>query len=221
MNYIEELKSINECYLNSECSLENAIDALNKYKDIIPKFFSDNGEAKGIVDLYSAIGNGVKDDDIYHCCDLNIAHDKYSNYLGGMTKFMNDLNLACAKDGCGEDMLQKINNGIERDPGFIKSILGGEINCCQDMKADDAMCNLEYLIDFIPHLTSYIGLFKQASLDYDLEKEPIKNAVKMLTNSICMYSYSVISLLFELYGKLRHMYCEPHNDVVKKSFVLA
>jgi len=223
MNYLEELNNINECYLNSECSLECAIDTLSKYKDIIPKFFSDNGEAKGIIDLYNAVKNNDKTDSWYHCCDLNIAHDKYSNYLGGMTKFMNDLNSACCEDKCDEAMLNKINTGISRDPMFIESILGGEMNKCQDMVATDAICNLEYLIDFIPHLTSYIGLFKQAAIDYDLTKEPVKKAIKMLSNSICLYTFSVIHLLFELYGKLRKVYCEPQvtNNEEKKAFVLA
>ena len=122
--FLENFTEKYESFKLKEPTIDNLIDELSYYESSIPEFFSKNGEATGIRNMYSGIHemmeNGI--DKTIKCVDINKSNAIYVEYMDGMIKFINDIkNL-----NFNGNYVLRYNIGIENYQGF------NSIHCIYD-----------------------------------------------------------------------------------------
>lgn len=130
---------------------EAALHELSQYEDLIPRFFSSNGEADTVRKVYGILSDidYAKNDSI-PVIDVNLSAHIYMDYYHGMVKFANQL---CDVISRGDNeklevMKNQLQTAVGGDSLFIDSVFGGSNNARKDEVLTDAISNVEFLIDF-------------------------------------------------------------------------
>lgn len=201
--YLDIIDKVREKYSNT-----NTVDALEselmEYKELIPEFFSKNGEAKGIRTMYEKLHDENYINRKIMCPDINMACIIYEEYNNGMVKFINDLNTS-------EDLSElsvKLENAKDTDKVFIESIFGGNQNPEREMTLKEASGNLEVLIEFIPKLSNLADKYKTITESMNSDNETVKNGLSMLYESVGDYCYHTIRNVIDTYYSIMEN-CTP------------
>ena len=95
-------------------SVSTLAEVLSYYKNCIKEFFSQNGEANGIREMYKAIREIISNgnDKLISCIDISQSYHIYQEYLDGMSKFISEIKDSnCCMD---DSTLTVFQNNLEK-----------------------------------------------------------------------------------------------------------
>lgn len=225
-----ELKSHHDKFLKKHKTLESFFHEMEFYESFIPKFFSKNGEADNIKNMYENIQYDLADHCEKHidCIDANRCYDVYTEYMNGMKEFMNNI-LTCDENNL-KPFEEKMEIATSNDAAFISSLYKGNIEnyAITEKPLSEAVSNIEFLIDFIPQLSVLKEhceemLNKIVDGNYDGEKEKLLiEGMDMMYSSIDEYCYGTLRTILEDYDKINDvLFKEDDNTpLVKETYVL-
>ena len=194
-NFLNELEEHHNWFQRQKPDLECIVESLTYYENFIPDFFSKNGEADGIKQMYRGIRNrmgryGVTP--MLECVDLNQGNHIYNDYLSGMTEFIEDIEAVKMTEQASEvleSFEEKIESAKSKDAIFIESVYNGKLSSLEEVELTEAVTKLEFLIDFIPQLGNLKEQCRVLNESCEREENPQKK--KLLQDSIGMMYESV------------------------------
>lgn len=216
------LEKLNEKHnnLNSNISIDSLVDNMKFYESFIPEFFSKNGESDGIKSVYSAIKENMVNEKSIISSDITKSGYIYKEYMEGMISFINDISNTVMTESVNDlnTYKEKFEKAKEKDSLFIDSLYNGKLNEQLEMPLSEAVCNIEYLIDFIPELT----IMKNQCVDLNEsfndikesdKKSLINNSLNMLYESVDNFCYSTIKNIITTYSNIYDkLFNESSND---------
>ena len=221
-SFLSDLTSHYETFKTETASIDNLIKEMEYYESFIPDFFSQNGEADGIKNMYSEIRTMMEngEEKTIECIDIGKSSSIYYEYLDGMIKFINDIKNVNTVDS--DDALyaftEKFNSAKDKDSLFIQSLYNGKLSESTDMLLSEAVTNIEFLIDFIPNLKTMKSncCMVQESIKEvtdDRAKCLLDQCATMLCESVNNFCYSTIKAVTDTYSGINQIiYNESVND---------
>ena len=207
-----------------------SIDRLNKeiefFESFIPEFFSKNGEAQGIRDMYKGIRDNIAMESTITCLDLNKISEVYNEYMEGMIQFINDVNNLDTITESEEfsDYTEKFNNAKANADKFMETLYSGKSKYSkfEDMVLSEAVMNIEHLIDFIPKMNEMKAIcnnFNKMVKECTDEKKKtlLDDSVQLLYESVGAYSHSTISNIIETYSNINEALNTENKKEEKRS----
>ena len=130
--------------------------------------------------------------------DLSKALSIYSEYLEGMTRFINDIKNVNINEG--EDLSKysdKFAIANEKDTQTIESLFGGSLNNKVEMTIESAISDVDFLVDFLPKMKEMYNNCKITSeavsdVEEGNKKELISNCLSLMYNSVDNFCKSAI-----------------------------
>jgi hypothetical protein len=185
-----------------------ALEELSAYKTIIPEFFSYKNEAVRIKELYKKLkGLDYARNRVISCIDVGCAGYLYNEYFNGMYSFLDKFFIELGRNGENVALMQKqLETAIQGDPLFIESLFGGKNNEPSEQVLTDAINNVEYLVDFFDQLKG----FDQSIADVCNRASELTGyecsiqAVKLIINSTCVFSYRIMSAIMDIYVAIQN-----------------
>lgn len=232
MNPNVYLKSINEFkeeYENHESILKESSEIsdilletkkyLKSVRDYIYHYFSENGSAKDIREMYESVVDGTNRSKTLEIFDMNRSHKLYENYNDGMKKYINEV-ISMESFTEDSDTIKTIQKAHGNDSLFIKSLFGGYNNAKEETNICEAVKNIECLIDFIPYMESLSN-----SIDDYLDKmrgkesnSVLLESMKLYTDSLSYYCFETVSGIVSDYNQIQ---LSIHSDESENdSFIL-
>lgn len=210
------------CQTDGECGCECIKNTIEKYDAFIKNFFSCNGSATGIRNIYSILRDDPMMREKKICTiDLNRSYNIYSEYHDGMKAFISEIIETISTNRFNnietdiDTFVEKLKKAQECDKDFILSLFNGENNREEESDVCDALKNIEFLIDFIPQMhkmkESCIEL-QDMSLGCGLDKSSpacklINDSLYLLYSSISEYCYKCIVEVVSIYTKIYDIIC--------------
>lgn len=222
-SFIESLQKKYESFKAQESTVENLVESIDYYKGFIPEFFSKNGEATGIRNMYRDIHDMTENgkEASINCADIDNAFSMYTEYVDGMIKFINDIRGMDISDDSSkiEVFSEKFKSAQEKDHIFIESLYNGSLGKKEDMALTEAVSNIEFLIDFIPSLDSMKSkccVVKESVEDVtnETQKDLLNGCISMLCESVNDFCYQTINTVIDTYNKI-NIALESTDDVQK------
>lgn len=232
-----ELKNRHIKFEKRENSLEAFSNEMNFYESFIPYFFSKNGEADNIKNMYENINYDMEDhcEKSISCIDVNRCYDVYKEYVDGMMKFIVDICENGNNDKKLDAFESKLDIAKNNDAIFIESLYAGKIPdyTIHEKPLSEAVQNIEFLIDFIPQLSvlkencsSLANKIVDCETTNKRKEELLIESMGMLYNSIDQYCYGTLYNILTDYQKINNVLeesAEPSYPKKKKdndAFVL-
>lgn len=199
-------------FAESTCNMSSAdfscemTKELNNYSTAIKDFFT--GKEEEIKYIYKSIRENKFPYNKVSCYDINSALHQYMEYYPGLVEFINKLIDLKDSDNIDPSSVQStIANVNNRDKEFICSIVCGEKNELEEMGINDAMKNVESLIDIYNSLSDYKKMVENACRTVDNNNcgkycNEIKQGLKVLVTSITCFNSKVISEVVKTYDKI-------------------
>lgn len=205
-SFISALESQHETFKTEGVNIKSLVKNIEFYESYIPDFFSKNGEAAGIRNMYKAIRESMDCEKSVVCANIDCSANIYREYMEGMINFIFDISDATFTESCDELKAyeSKFEKAKTKDSLFIESLYGGKLNEKKEMVLSEAVANIEFLIDFIPELQT---MKKQCKTLYESTKRETNEAKRtlldeslvMLYESVENYCYSTISNIVDIY----------------------
>lgn len=161
-----------------------------------------------LTNIYNSIRNNSFPHNRVTAFDIRETSILYSDYIKGMTIFVNKLIDLKNSDGVNaEKIINNIHLMIERDSKYSDDIFGGTRNPTKQMDIDTAMTVVEYFSD-IEYDTS---IFMECIIDILSEKnknnssvyaEAINQGINMYINSIRNFVYKMMLTIVTCYNKI-------------------
>lgn len=176
------------------------------YGSIIKDFFV--GKESEIKNIYNSIRNNSFPYNKVECIDINNAMNLYKDYFEGMWEFVNKVcDLRDTDDVKIDNIISTITKVNDKDKEFISSILGGDRNPSQVVTLDDAMKNVECLIDIDSKLQNYIKLIdtlccKTNTLQTQKYNEQINNGICVVITSIGFFISRCMEEIIATYDRI-------------------
>jgi hypothetical protein len=210
-SFITKLAAIRESYNSKDfITLEKELKA---YKDIIPEFFSRNGEATGIRNLYEKINDTEYSNKVINSIDLNVTESIYDDYLNGMYTFIQDLNTAVVRESDNVDEYEeKLSTAKENDSVFIESIFGGNLNPSIESSVKEATDNLEVLINFIPKIDNFYNKSIILNESMNNGNKLVGDSIELICESVGNYTYNVIKNIMTTYYDIIESFEEKSKE---------
>jgi hypothetical protein len=208
---LRELETHHNKFKNAHKSLETFNRDIEFYEKFIPYFFSKNGDADNIKNVYENITYDYEDgcEKTISCINVNKCYDVYKEtWLDGMYQFISDIRES--SDDNLENLSRTLTIAEHNNPVFLTGLYNGEVEECpiEEMPLSEAVSNIEFLIDFIPQLS----LLKEECLhtvntivngDYSKDKQNMLiESLNLLYNSIDDYCYGTLKNILEDYDKI-------------------
>ena len=226
INYIEELNKKHEELKNVTETYNRLCEEIEFIESVIPEFFSNQGEADGIRNMYKTIKVKMESplfDIRVSCPDINRGSHIYNEYVEGMIQFINDIeniNESVELDTFEE----KFTVARDKDSLFVNSLYGGNLNKSVDTLVSEATSNVEFLIDFIPQIKELKEKCENVHsliTDEDTAKSKLfKESSDMLFESVSNYCYNTVKNIFECYTKIQDEIGNVRHEKVIPEFVL-
>lgn len=178
-------------------------DYIAMKESCIPEFFSKDGEATNIKQMYQIIRSGdYNESATVDTVDVNMATHIYEEYSQGMVQFVNEvLELT---ESVNTDYEGKITKAKENDQLFIESIFGGTNNQSKDESIKEAVQTIETLIDIMPKLKSYktqCHTMVESAKEKGKENDPLTiSSFALLFESVARYCDNAISNIMTTYN---------------------
>lgn len=215
-SFLEDLNKKFEDINVQESNIQNLVSAITYYESFIPDFFSKNGEADGIRNMYSKIRvmkESGQEKNI-ECCDMYQIHDIYTEYVDGMINFINDIrNVNVSESTKIEEYSEKFKKAKDNDLTFIKSLYNGKIKEITSMPLSEAVSNVEFLIDFINDIkdlkTSCCVVEEAAKSEDGTVKQPLlEGCLEMLCESVNNFCYYTLKSVLTTYADINNVLTE-------------
>lgn len=190
------------------------ITELDYFKYFIPKFFSVNGEAEGIRNLYKAVEDEKNANKVIICSDVYKLANIYKEYLDGMVAFIDDVNNLTIDDGIEgkqnviDNLQNKLNKAKENDLQFIQSLVDGKFSEKEEVTLKDGMLNIEYLIELLPYMEDMNCKCTKIDTEMyhkgdDIKTELLRECCKLLHESVRRYCYTLIKYIITTYFEIK------------------
>lgn len=215
LEIFNELESHFKSYNETEVkSVSTLTEALSYYKECITKFFSQNGSADSIREMYKAIRNlnDTCEEILIPCVDIGESYHIYQEYLTGMSQFITEINNSncCMEDSTMPILRSNLEKAKANDEAFVNSLYNGNLTKITDRPIACAASVVEYLIDFIPKIDEL--LVKSRNLSESItnadecenKKELVDESFTMLCNSVNRFCYHTLSNIFKTYLNIRN-----------------
>lgn len=216
--YIERVDKIKNKYNSKDFNTLKL--ELESYKELIPEFFSKNGEASGIRAMYEKLNDKEYEPVKINCIDLNIAESVYEDYLNGMYTFVQDMNTALVTESDCATYEEKLETAKNKDSEFIESLFGGVLNPVIESDTRESTSNLEVLINFIPKIDNFynktIILNESVSNDNSL----INSSVEMICESVSNYTHNLIKHIMNTYYDIVESFNDEQSETTTAEFRL-
>lgn len=209
-SFMTALSTQHENFKVNGVNVDSLIKNIEFYESYIPEFFSSNGEAKGIKEMYQGIRQSLGTEKSIICADVNQSAHIYREYMEGMISFIHDISKSIFTESTDEMSVyeQKFEKAKQKDSIFIESLYDGKLNEKTEMVLSEAVANVEFLIDFIPELQTMkeccIGLHKSLiNANEDEKKSLLSESLNMLYESVDNYCYSTLMNIVNIYTDIR------------------
>lgn len=228
--YVDRLSNIYNENKNSRSSIQNIKEKfhifeneINDYLNFIPSFFSENGDAKSIHELYVNLRDNKISSKKIDFIDINQSSYVYNEYMEGMKHFISDIFECNYMTENSNEIKDNLDKASHNDSLFIESIFGGNNNEKISDNLKNASKNIEFLIDFIPTLES----FKKDAMEMiertntlSRENDTILNdSIDMYMESVSHYSYQIIKNIITTYDEIQNsINNKPEKQVVFKLY---
>lgn len=223
------IDNFTKSHLDYKSNIKSKYERLNSeatyFESFIKDFFSQDKEKNQIREMYENIREDMLDTDrkVINVVDVSKSTSMYKEYLEGMISFIND-GINIIKEG-KEDAIHKfkdqLNKAENNDSIFIESIYGGNLNTAVESNLDDAVTNIECLIEFIDDNKSMINeCTKIHDSINDIrsdEKGLLLESADMLYESINNFSYNTLNNIFKTYCSINDALSSETTPVVKQS----
>jgi hypothetical protein len=204
------LNAQHENFKANGVNVDSLIKNIEFYESYIPEFFSSNGEAHGIKEMYNGIRQNLGSEKSIICTDVNQSAHIYREYMEGMISFIRDVSESVFNESADELALyeQKFEKAKQKDSIFIESLYDGKLNEKTEMVLSEAVANVEFLIDFIPELktmkeccTALHDSFM--NVNHNDKKTLLNESLNMLYESVDNYCYSTLMNIVNIYTDIR------------------
>ena len=184
-------------------------DLFNAYSDEIRMFF--NGKEGRIKEIYSAIRTDsfpYNKIESINCVEANATYD---DYVKGLIIYVNKVLNLQDSDQIAADVIKKhLSKMTNRDDDFIHRLVTGETNngsCIEPESINDAMKNVEMLIEIDKTLESYITTASKlcntaAQNTSENYQNECKDAVILYATSVARFNCMIIEAIFDCYNKI-------------------
>lgn len=236
-NYNEWLEEFNRdhekfknCRHENPASITDIVEMskneMKNYKKFIREFFSKNGSADGIREMYELIDDDSNSWKTIKTCDVNRSAYTYQEYIDGMREYIDDI---LSGKICSDENQEKLNQAITKctnqDKIFIHSLFGGDNNPFEDTELSDAVTNIEYLIDFMPKLDEFITVIDKFIYKHSLSSRKVNdflkiNAILLYCDSVSVFCYTMIITIFNDYESINKVLNSNNYNTLKQEFVL-
>lgn len=208
----------------NSASNENELKSIStevstKFMTMIRDFFSSDGEGNLIKKLYASVNGYTTKPKKIDIQDINSSNSMYLNYLKGM-----DIFIFGNIQNNSSSMIDTITKYIDKDRSFIESLFNNGTNTkyIQGVTIQEALGNLEVLIDFIPRLEKcegYIERIVNQCVVCPDSSNNCKQLMKMYLLSLVRFSTSVITGVFDSFYQIVNAINTPVVDLKKESVV--
>lgn len=217
MNYIEKVDNIRNKYnVFGFLTLEVFEDEINEYKELIPDFFSRDGESKGIRTVYEKTKDPSRSELKLNAIDLQVAESTYNEYLEGMIQFIKDIDKCVTENTDYSEYEDKLNTAKCNDKLFIESIFGGKNNPEHEFTAEEVAKDLEILVDFIPKLDEVYKTCNKVEESVTSNNMLVLQSLSMMYESVSDFFCNEIKGAMNNYYKL---YDAVNKDTSASSYI--
>lgn len=184
-------------------------DLFNAYSKEIRMFF--NGKENRIREIYSAIRTDsfpYNKIESINCVEANATYD---DYVKGLVIYVTKVLNLHDNDQIAADVIKRhLAKMTNRDDDFIHRLVTGDTNagsCIEPESINDAMKNVEMLIEIDKTLESYIMRASElcniaaqnSSKNYQSE---YKDAIILYATSVARFNCMIIEAIFDCYNKI-------------------
>lgn len=212
-HYSEECAEIvnnMKSFLDSETSCNKIVAYTNtqieKYRNIVQSFFV--GKKDELQGIYQALKETKFPYNRIDFIDINLATHMYGEYFQGLVRFVEKISdLRNTDDVNNEKMMNAIIHVKNKDMEFRKSIIGGERNTVSTVDLDNAMINVESLINIYNDFEEFHKCLEMLSgniQDNKCEKyaNTIVAGMKVFIMSFIYYNDSCIREILSTYKNI-------------------
>ena len=195
--------------IDDDCIEEGFINELEKESCHIKEFFYCNDCKSTIKDIYGKIRNNEIPYNKVETIDVNKIVATYKEYNTGMITFINKiLDTNRDIDGIIED---KINRAIKRDKEFIDDLFDETES---EYTINEAMMNIEYLIDLNKDINSYISSIDSFN-KYECDDNLKSLCKKLYAKSTGKFVHKLLKSIFKCFDNIKES-VKVRESVVKK-----
>ena len=216
-SFLDTLDRKREGYLTEDTNIESLNDELKCYHNSIIDFFSRNGESKGIRNIYESIRNKDYNESTILSPDLNISQNIYEEYVDGMVQFIKDLDKSVTESSNTNEFSKKLSTAKERDKMFVESLFGGENNSEMELTLEEAIQNLEILIDFMPKIDMIYERCNSLKESVTSESDLVNESLNMLYESIGNFCYNEVRNIIDTYYSINDLFTEKTIEIPSDS----
>lgn len=201
-NMIEFLKSEKDCFKFVEYTKQQ----IEAYKNIIQSFFV--GKKSEIQKIYQVLKEKRLPYNKINFIDINLATHMYGEYFQGLVQFISKITDLRDTDEISEDkMISAIIHVETKDLEFRDSIIGGSRNEMSTVDLDNAMINIESLINIYNEFDEFQKCFDvliQNIKNNNCEKyyNTIRTGMRVFIMSIIHYISSSVDEILSTYEKI-------------------
>lgn len=190
------------------CIKDIIVKEINKYEEMIYQFFSKEGKADEIKEMYNKLRDiSYSRNKPLSYIDCNFGSHMYQEYYSGMCSFVRE-SLSILNSTIGEETEQvkeikdKLDLANKSDSLFVDSLFGGNNNEAKQADLKTAVVNVEYLIDFLPLLKSFKGDIEDICAAAN-EKCPIsRECISLLASSVASYCKQCVDTVLKTYDDI-------------------
>lgn len=219
-NYTGDIENAHNQFRSKDhLTLHDFVTQIRVYQDAIPTFFSKNGEADGIKEVYDYIEYESEDgpEKTIPCLDITKCNTVYEEYIKGMESFIMDI--ANSSDEASNDKFQmKLEVAKKNDLSFIESLYQGRINgyTINQTPLSIALINVEFLIDFIPKLDKMVSdaqTINEVIVNHpNSDRKLLQSSMDMYYKSIDQYCFSTLADIFYDYAAIYNALFNDNDD---------
>lgn len=191
--------------------LSNSINKeISLYESFIPEFFSNNGAATGIKNMYKDLHDKKLSKATVPFVSQNTGFHIFKEYNEGMTDFVNKIIKASNENPEAvtenAEIQAQLKRAFDSDAEFIESALGGNLNEETTVTVVEAAENIEFLIDFIPALKEFKESCTSTANAIDVsmtgKNEFSQSSLSLLIESVSDYCHKTIHTIITDYSKI-------------------
>jgi hypothetical protein len=213
----KELFDIHQNFLNRDCTLESVGIELLDYTKYIKNFYLEEG--KNLLNVL----NDVKDSDIkIESVDLVKVNEIYSEYIGGMMSFINEIVSANVVSESEEitSLQEKFNRAKENDSQFIES-LSSKYAGKDNYLMVEACSNIAYMVDFIPEMKILLTYCENTENKVRGREDQLsKDSLSMIYESVSHYCNYILNEAINVYESIENTYNGKPEETSKEEFKL-
>jgi hypothetical protein len=215
----KELSDIHQSFLENP-TLESVKEEIACYESFIKNFFTKEGHGLEVKFIF----NDKRDNSEVRLesTDLSKVQEVYSEYIGGMMNFINDIVSANVISESEEvsSLQEKFNRAKENDSQFIESLCTKYVEK-GDYLLTEASGNIAFLIDFIPEMNILLNYCEStASKVAGREDQLSKDSLSMVYESVSHYCNYVINESINVYESIDNILNGKPDEGPKEVFKL-